>query len=207
MSHLASADNINEPMNQQQIKLFKRVMHDIKGKAIKGEQSMANSAAVIAWPESHFDWVRPGIALYGCSPLPGYQGLSHHLIAAMTLQSQLFAIRQVNAGEKVGYGATWQASKTTRIGVIAIGYGDGYPRHADEGTPVWINGKTYPLVGKVSMDMLTVDLGTEDSFTLGDKAILWGAELPVETIANHAHTIPYTLLCGVTSRVKFEWLP
>lgn len=201
MSHLANADVISDPMNKQQINLFKGVCRDLKG-----QKSMANSAAIIAWPESHFDWIRPGIALYGCSPMPGYNGLSHHLLPAMTLQSQLFAIRELKAGDRVGYGATWKAPRATRIGVIAIGYGDGYPRHAAEGTPVWINGRTYPLVGKVSMDMLTVDLGMTDSFSLGDKAILWGKELPVETIAEFAQTIPYTLLCGVTSRVRFEWV-
>ena len=200
MSHLACADDIRDSMNQAQIDVFNKV-----SKEIPGARSMANSAGVVAWPESHFDWVRPGIMLYGCSPMLGYQGDAHGLKPAMTLQSQLFAIRDLAPGDKVGYGSAWMADRNTRIGVIAIGYGDGYPRHAREGTPVLINGKKYPLVGKVSMDMLTVDLGSEEHFSIGDKAILWGDGLPVETIADFSDTIPYTLLCGVTSRVKFDW--
>lgn len=200
MSHLACADDIANPFNQQQIKNFKRLSTNLNG-----ERTLANSAGVVAWPESHLDWIRPGIILYGCSPMIGFNGLAHGLKPAMTLQSQLFAIRHLQPGDKVGYGATWSATQATRIGVIAIGYGDGYPRHAKAGTPVLIRGKKYPLVGKVSMDMLTVDLGLEDDFTLGDEAVLWGKGLPVETVAEFADTIPYTLLCGVTSRVKFEW--
>ncbi len=203
MSHLACADDINHVMNVTQIDRFKQVIQSV---SIKQNQaiSMANSAGVIAWPESHFDWVRPGIALYGCSPMKGYKGSAHHLIPAMTLESQLFATRQLVAGDSVGYGSSWIADKATRIGVIAIGYGDGYPRHIEEGTPVWIKDKLYPIVGQVSMDMLTIDLG-QDDIVLGERAVLWGEELPVETIAEHANTIAYTLLCGVTSRVKFEW--
>jgi alanine racemase len=200
MSHFACADDINNSMNQNQVKLFKAA-----SLGLKGELSMANSAGIIAWPESHFDWVRPGIALFGCSPLLGYDGLSHQLKPAMTLQSQLITIKQLKAGDTVGYGASWKADKNTRIGIVAIGYGDGYPRHAKENTPVWINGSTYPLVGKVSMDMLAVNLGNETKLTVGDKVILWGDNLPVETIAEHSATIAYTLLCGVTSRVKFEY--
>lgn len=200
MSHLACADDIANPFNQQQIASFNSL-----SKGLTGERTLANSAGVVAWPESHMDWIRPGIVLYGCSPMIGFNGLAHKLKPAMTLQSQLFAIRHLKPGDKVGYGATWSATQETRIGVIAIGYGDGYPRHAKEGTPVLIAGKKYPLVGKVSMDMLTVDLGLEDDLALGSEAVLWGKGLPVETVAQFADTIPYTLLCGVTSRVKFEW--
>ncbi len=200
MSHLACADDINNVFNREQIEAFNNVT-----KSLPGDRSMANSAGIVAWPESHYDWVRPGLILYGCSPLAGCTGQLHQLQPAMTLKSQLFVIRELCKGEPVGYGSAWQAKKMTRIGVIAIGYGDGYPRHAREGTPVWIGGKTYPLVGRVSMDMLTVDLGMEDKLEIGEPAILWGDNLPVETIAEFSDTIPYTLLCGVTSRVKFEW--
>ncbi|WP_444994788.1 alanine racemase [Aliikangiella sp. IMCC44359] len=200
MSHLACADDIKNLMSKEQIKKF-----NITTKGMQGLRSMANSAGVVAWPESHYDWVRPGIILYGCSPMLGINGLAHHLQPAMTLESQLFAIRNLKPGDKVGYGSAWTAQKSTKIGVIAIGYGDGYPRHAKEGTPVWIEGKTYPLVGKVSMDMITVDLGADCKLDIGSKAVLWGEGLPVETIAEFANTIPYTLLCGVTSRVKFKW--
>lgn len=200
MSHLACADDIQNPMTGIQLKKFSQLIA-----RKEGERSLANSAGVIAWPETHYEWVRPGIVLFGCSPLLGLTGEAHQLKPAMTLQSQLFAIKTLEAGETVGYGASWQAKSKTRIGVIAIGYGDGYPRHAKEGTPVLINGKEYPLVGKVSMDMMTVDLGLEDQFELGDTTTLWGQGIPVEKIAQFADTIPYTLFCGVTSRVKFEW--
>ncbi|TQV76520.1 alanine racemase [Aliikangiella marina] len=200
MSHLACADDIDNAKSAAQISEFKQYLQ-----VIKGEASLANSAGVVAWPESHLQWIRPGILLYGCSPMLDFTGPQHQLKPAMTLESQLFAIKHLKPGETVGYGATWQAPQETRIGVIAIGYGDGYPHHAKSGTPVLINGKTYPLVGRVSMDMITVDLGLEDQFELGDKAILWGNGLPVEIIAKHANTIPWSLLCGVTSRVKFLW--
>ena len=200
MSHLACADEIANPLNNQQIQRFREAIENLTG-----ERSLANSAGVVAWPESHMEWIRPGILLYGCSPMIGFNGLAHGLKPAMTLRSQLFAIRHLKPGDKVGYGATWTAKEETRVGVIAIGYGDGYPRHAKEGTPVLINGKNYPLVGKVSMDMLTVDLGVADDLPIGSKAVLWGEGLPVEKVAEFADTIPYTLLCGVTSRVKFEW--
>ncbi len=201
MSHLACADDINNPLTQSQVKRFNEITQ-----LLDEPKSMANSAGVVAWPETHFNWVRPGIILYGCSPMIGLTGEHHQLKPAMTLQSKLFSIKQLNVGDTVGYGASWQAKQPTRIGVIAIGYGDGYPRHAKEGTPVLINGKLYPLVGKVSMDMITVDLGMQDEVALGTEAILWGKGLPVETVAQHADTIAYTLLCGVTSRVRFEWL-
>jgi alanine racemase len=200
MSHLACADDIAARFNSQQIETFGATI-----KGLSGERSLANSAGVVAWPESHMEWIRPGILLYGCSPMLGLQGPQHNLRPAMTLESQLFAIRHLQKGDRVGYGATWAASTETRIGVIAIGYGDGYPRHAKEGTPVLIEGRLYPLVGKVSMDMITVDLGMDGELPLGSKAILWGEGLPAEVVASHADTIPYTLLCGVTSRVKFEW--
>ena len=201
MSHLACADDIENDMSNRQIQQFKAVTDKY---ALP--RSMANSAGVVAWPESHFEWTRPGIMLYGCSPMIGFTGKQHQLKPAMTLRSQLFAIHHLKAGETVGYGASWRAQKETRIGVIAIGYGDGYPRHAKNGTPVLIKGKKYPLVGKVSMDMITVDLGNEDTFELGETAILWGGGLAVEEVAKFADTIPYTLLCSVTSRVKFEWI-
>lgn len=200
MSHFACADDISHPLTQQQINQFM-----VTSKHMPEEKSLANSAAILAWPESHLDWVRPGILLYGCSPVAGYQGGSHHLIPVMNLESELFVIKLVNPGDSVGYCASWTAERETRIGVISIGYGDGYPRHAKPGTPVWINGNTYPLVGKVSMDMITVDLGMDDEFSLGDRVVLWGKELPVEQIASCAQTIAYTLLCGVTSRVSYQW--
>ena len=185
-------------MTQNQTNLFTRVTE-----AMSAPRSLANSAAIIAWPETHFDWVRPGVMLYGASPFESFSGESHQLRAAMNLESQLFAIKSLKVGETVGYGATWRAERASEIGLITIGYGDGYPRHARPGTPVWINGERYPLVGRVSMDMLAVELGPKHGLALGERAVLWGAELPVDEVARWADTIPYTLLCGVTSRVNF----
>jgi alanine racemase len=211
MSHLACADDIQSSQTQAQIKAFNQSCQ-----GIECERSMANSAGIIAWPEAHYDWVRPGIALFGCSPMQNYVGTKHQLQPVMNLESRLFAIRNISKGQSVGYGANWVASQDTIIGTVAIGYGDGYPRHAKQGTPVYIKGKCYPLVGRVSMDMLSVDLGQPfvepDSLSnsheipaIGERVVLWGKELAVEVVAAHADTIPYTLLCGVTSRVNYEW--
>jgi len=200
MTHFACADDIHNPMTQEQLVEFKRLTE-----SLLGEKTAANSAAVLAWPESHFDWVRPGLMLYGCSPLLDATGSDHQLRPAMTLESKVITIKPVKAGESVGYGANWRAEQDTQVAIIAIGYGDGYPRHAKNGTPVWLNGRIVPIAGRVSMDMIAVDIGSNTTDRVGDRVVLWGPELPVEQVATHADTIPYTLLCGVTSRVKFHW--
>ncbi len=201
MTHLACADDIHHKKTPYQIQLFKKCIH-----GLTEEQSIANSAGVLAWPESHADWIRPGLLLYGCSPLPDCQGSSHNLKAAMNLESALIAKKPLKKGQTVGYGAMSQSEKDTMLGIVAIGYGDGYPRQAEIGTPVWINNRLVPLLGHVSMDMIAVDLGSDANDEIGDRVVLWGKELPVEVIARHANTIPYTLLCGVTSRVTFQWI-
>ena len=134
-------------------------------------------------------------------------GKNHKLQPVMRLTSSIIAIREVKAGETVGYGSTWRAAKNTLIGVVAMGYGDGYPRHAPNGTPVLINGTRYPIVGRVSMDMITVDLGDKaGTVVLGDEVELWGPDLPVEEIAQCATTIPYELLCNITPRVEYRYI-
>ncbi|WP_144393733.1 alanine racemase [Pleionea sediminis] len=200
MTHFACADDVTSDKTNDQLKLFHQL-----NKGIKGERTAANSAGVLAWPESHFDWVRPGIMLYGCSPLSGQAGAHHQLIPAMNLESQLIATKKIEKGHTAGYGAQWTADEDTMLGIVAIGYGDGYPRHAENGTPVWINGRIVPLAGRVSMDMIAVDLGADATEKPGERVVLWGKELPVEIVARHSDTIPYTLLCGVTSRAKFRW--
>lgn len=200
MTHFACADDVENPKTEDQVKLFRKLINDLSG-----ERSAANSAAVLAWPESHFEWVRPGLMLYGCSPLVDKVGHDHQLQPAMTLESKVIAVKNIEAGQSVGYGAHWVADKNTKLGIVAIGYGDGYPRHAQNGTPVWINGRHCPMAGRVSMDMIAVDLGPEASDEVGDRVVLWGPELAVEEVAKFADTIAYTLLCGVTTRVKFEW--
>ena len=196
MTHLASADNKNDSKTLEQISLFRQTVQTSQEQC-----SIANSAGILAWKESLSDWVRSGIMLYGISPFAETTGKNHGLKPVMSLYSQLIAIKEVQKGETVGYSGTWLANKKTRLGVIAIGYGDGYPRHAMTGTPILINDVRVLLVGRVSMDMLTVDLSNELDFKVGDKVTLWGEQLPIEEIALCAKTIPYTLTCGITPRV------
>jgi len=165
------------------------------------ESSLANSAAVLTRPEMQFEWIRPGIMLYGASPLCYGVPLQADLRPVMTLQSQLIAVHQRARGEGIGYGQDWLCPEDMPVGVVAIGYGDGYPRHAPSGTPVLVNGTSVPLVGRVSMDMLCVDLRDQPQAKVGDPVVLWGQGLPVEVVAEHAGTISYELFCGVTSRV------
>jgi alanine racemase len=173
---------------------------------LDGDRTLANSAGTLFWPSSQSDWIRPGIALYGVSPVVGDRGVNHRLIPAMELVSNLIAVREHKAGDSVGYGAFWTAKKDTRLGVVAIGYGDGYPRNAPEGTPVWINGRRVPIVGRVSMDMLTVDLGADAQDKVGDSVQLWGKALAVEEVAEHIGTIAYELVTKLTPRVLVELL-
>ena len=198
MSHLGCADEQNNQATSKQIALFNELTAELLL-----EKSLANSAGVLYWPESHYQWIRPGLLLYGVSPLPidvSVNGIK----PVMTLQSRLIAMRDIQAGESVGYSGAWRSEQSTTIGVIAIGYGDGYPRHAPNGTPVLLNGRRVRLVGRVSMDMITVDLGDNSTDQIGDIATLWGKDLPVEEIAKYATTIPYELLCNITRRVNIE---
>jgi alanine racemase len=200
ISHFACADELDHPLTLQQIDLFTSL-----SSGLGGECSLANSAGVLLWPQSHFDWNRPGISLYGISPQVDNCGADFGLVPAMTLQSNLIAVRQHSKGESVGYGATWQATQDTRLGVVAMGYGDGYPRSAPNGTPVWLNGRMVPIVGRVSMDMLCVDLGLNSQDKVGDRVVLWGPELPVEQVAKAVGTIAYELVTKLTSRVRLTY--
>jgi len=198
MSHLGCADETDNQVTNKQLTLFKQLTA-----GIHCEASVANSAGICAWPESHFQWVRPGLLMYGVSPMSeSDQDYVPLIKPVMTLQSSVIAVRPLKAGEAVGYGGAWVSDKDTTIGVVAVGYGDGYPRHAQNGTPVLINGKRYPLAGRVSMDMITVDLGDNSNVAVGDVATLWGQSLPVEEIARWSTTIPYELLCNITRRVQ-----
>jgi len=197
MTHLASADERDNPVTMQQVECFGRATA-----AYLEPRSIANSAAILAWPQSHADWVRPGLMLYGVSPFADQTGTAHGLRPAMSLQSRLMAVNRFTQGERVGYGGEWRCPEDMTVGVVAIGYGDGYPRHARTGTPVLVNGRRVPLIGRVSMDMICVDLRSQPQAQIGDPALLWGGELPVEEVAQYAGTIPYELLCRVTSRVQ-----
>lgn len=199
MTHFSNADDINSSVTREQIKLFAESVKDYPG-----EKSMANSAGIISWPDSINDWVRPGVMLYGVSPFSDKSAKELGIKPVMSLYSRLISVKNINQGETVGYGGTWICEKKARIGVVAIGYGDGYPRYAKIGTPVLVNGKRVPLVGRVSMDMMTVDLSHQMDAKVGDPVTLWGDGLAVEEIAQYADTIPYTLLCGVTQRVEMK---
>ena len=140
--------------------------------------------------------------LYGASPLAGHRGVEHHLSPVMVLSSELIAIHHLSKGSRVGYGGTWTCPEDMVIGVVGIGYGDGYPRHVNNGAPVLVNGRPCPLVGRVSMDMLTVDLRTQSESKVGDPVLLWGPGLPVEVVAEHSETTAYELLTRITQRVR-----
>lgn len=197
VSHFACADEPAHPCNELQLSVFNRVTQGLDVK-----RSCANSAATIVLPQSHFDWVRPGLMLYGNSPLAGKTSAECGLKPVMTMKSQVIAVNDIEAGGTVGYGATWTAATNSKIAVVAMGYGDGYPRHAKTGTPVLINGKRYPMVGRVSMDMLTVNVGIEADVKIGDPVVLWGPELPAEEVAECAGTISYEIFCNLANRVK-----
>ena len=201
MSHFASSDEPENAFSELQIMTFEKSTEHLIA-----EKSMANSAGILAHDKAHFDWVRPGLLLYGCSPLADTKGADFDLRPVMTLESQILTTKPIKKGQSTGYGRHWFAPKDTLLGLVAIGYGDGYPRHAKNGTPVWVNGRIVPLVGRVSMDMLAVDLGADAQENIGDRVVLWGEELPAEIVAPFMDTIPYTLCCGVTRRVEFEYI-
>jgi alanine racemase len=197
MTHFANADSIDHEHTLQQIELFNSVTQ-----GLPGPRSLANSAGVIAWPSAHADLVRPGIMLYGASPLAGRRGIEHDLHPVMVLSSELIAIHQLAKGDSVGYGSTWTCPEDMRIGIVGIGYGDGYPRHVKNGAPMLVNGRPCPLIGRVAMDMLTVDLRTQPEAKIGDPVLLWGPGLPVEVVAQYSETTAYELLTRITQRVR-----
>ncbi len=195
MSHFALADELDNHVTLEQMKNFFEVTHDMIT-----EKSLANSAAILAWPSSHQQWIRPGYMLYGGSPFKGQAASKFDLKPVMTLRSSLIAIRDCKKGESIGYGHVWTAQEDMKVGVINAGYGDGYPRSAPNGTPVLLNGKRVPLIGRISMDSLFVDLRTQPHAKIGDEAILWGKGLPIEEVAEHANTIGYELMCHAKTR-------
>jgi len=199
MTHLANADDRRDAMTAEQLRTFAATTG-----GLAGARSIANSAALLAWPVTRTDWVRPGLMLYGLSPFPSGTGAELGLRPVMTLQTVVIAVKDVRTGETVGYGGAWRAPRETRLAVVAAGYGDGYPRSVESGTPVLVNGHRAPLVGRVSMDMITVDVTDLPGVATGDPVVLWGEGVPVEEIARHAGTIPYELICGVSQRVQHE---
>jgi alanine racemase len=197
-THLASADEPELSTTADQLARFAAAT-----RSLAGERSIANSAAMLSFSDAQADWVRPGLLLYGVSPIGGAIGADYGLRSVMTLHSHVIAIKELAVGEKVGYGGDWTAARPTRLAVAAVGYGDGYPRNLGSGTPVLVNGERAGLAGRVSMDMIGIDVTElKRAPKLGDPVILWGAGLPVEEVAVWADTIPYELLCGISQRVS-----
>ncbi len=205
MSHLANADDRQDDKTTKQLSRFESI-----AAGFDGDISIANSPGLFGWSDmakvggslrrGGDVWIRPGVALYGISPFSETTGADLGLRPVMQLQSRLIAIKAIKAGEKVGYGGIWEAKVDSVIGIVAAGYGDGYSRFLPSGTPVLVNDRRVPLAGRVSMDMIAVDLGLDTADKFGDPVLLWGDGLPVEEIANHASTIPYQLVCGVLNR-------
>jgi alanine racemase len=197
MTHLAYADTPELPVTAEQLMVF-----DTATRSLAGERSLENSAALLCYPDSQADWVRPGLLLYGVSPFKGSTGTDHGVRPVMTLRSQIISIKTLVVGDRVGYGGDWTATRPTRLAIAAVGYGDGYPRSAGSGTPVLVNGEHAALVGRVSMDMIAIDTtDVQREPKVGDQVVLWGEGLPIEEVALWAETIPYTLLCGINQRV------
>lgn len=196
MSHLANADDPADAYTDTQIAAFQGACEPFTK-----ERSLANSAGIVAWPASRLDWVRPGIMLYGVSPVHDRDATPIGLQPVMRLESRLIAVNRFRKGDAVGYQGAWVCPEDMPVGVVACGYGDGYPRHARTGTPVLIDGRRVPLIGRVSMDMITVDLRDIPDTRVGAPAVLWGDGVAVAEIADRAGTIAYELLCGVTGRV------
>jgi alanine racemase len=198
-THLAEAEIAGGAETAAQIARFAEAT-----RGLSGERSLANSAGLIAWPDARADWVRPGIMLYGISPFADRTAGDLGLRPAMTLETRVIALKDVSAGERVGYGGTWAAVRPARIAVAAVGYGDGYPRGAQNGAPVAVNGEVATLAGRPSMDMITIDVTGLPRADVGDRVELWGGAVPVERVAAASGTIAYELTCRVGRRVRFE---
>ena len=196
LTHLASADESDTTMTERQLARFAPL-----ATSARLVTSIANSAGLLAVPSAHADWVRPGLALYGVSPFADVAADSFGLVPAMSLETTVIATRRVLEGESVGYGATWRAARDSNVAILAAGYGDGLPRGLPSGTPVEVAGQRAPMVGRVSMDMIAVDVTDIGDAAVGGRARLWGPGLPVEALAAAARTIPYELLCAVSQRV------
>lgn len=199
-THLACADDLKSSMTRQQVGLIRS-----STAKYNFELSIANSAAILHWPEAHAGWNRPGYMLYGSCPTGSFDNVAAGLQPAMGMYSEIIAIRNLKPGDAVGYGLDWVASKPSKIGTIAIGYGDGYPRHAPSGTPVSVNGQRVPLVGRVSMDAIGVDLSGFEDVKIGDRVELWGKSITVNELASAAGTIGYEILAGLTGRVPIHY--
>jgi alanine racemase len=200
MSHFSNADVLGDPKNVSQQALFSGLITQDTDLAA-APKSMANSAAILSQPDSHLDWVRPGLMLYGISPIRGKTAEELGLKPVMTVSGELISIQNLLAGDTVGYGSSWECPTDMRVGLINIGYGDGYPRQLSMRGTVLVKGIKSRVLGHVSMDMICVDLCNQPDAKVGDSVTLWGDDLPVEMIAEQANTIGYELVCQLTQRV------
>ncbi len=199
LTHFANADNPSAALNAAaQVARFRACTEGLQAPI-----SLSNSAALLLQPEIHCDWVRPGVMLYGASP-GGGTAASFGLKPAMTLKGELISVQMLQAGDSIGYGSAFTADQPMRIGVVSCGYADGYPRHAPTGTPVVVDGVRTRTLGRVSMDMLSVDLDPVPSAQVGSSVILWGDGLPIDEVAEAAGTIAYELMCAIAPRVRRE---
>ncbi|MBN9564774.1 MAG: alanine racemase [Alphaproteobacteria bacterium] len=200
MSHFGCAEDKTHPLNAHQIKQFNEMTQ-----TMPGLKSFSNSAAMLNFPEANYDVVRSGLALYGVSPIPGKMAPDLGLKPVMTLQTRLIAIKKMLKGDSIGYGARYTCAEDMLVGIIAMGYGDGYPRSAQDGMPTLVAEQRCPLVGRVSMDMAVIDLRKAPEAKVNDSVVLWGTGLPVEEIASYTSNSTYDILCGIQARVKFHW--
>jgi alanine racemase len=198
VTHLAEAELRGNPRTRAQIDGFAQAT-----RGLGGERSLANSAGLVAWPDAQAHWVRPGIMLYGISPFADAIGSDLGLRPVMTFETRVIALKEVDAGARVGYGGAWVAKQRSRIAIAAAGYGDGYPRGVANGAPVRVNGMPAAIAGRVSMDMLAIDVSDVLQVAIGDPVQLWGPAVPVERVAAAAGTIGYELICRVSQRVPF----
>lgn len=197
MTHFATADEsagIAEPFA-----IFQCVTADFDY-----PRSLANSAAILHYPQTHMQWVRPGIMLYGATPVSGTTAASFGLKPAMGLASEIIAVQHLQAGDSLGYGNQFTASRKTRVGIVACGYADGYPRHAPNGTPIAVAGQLTQTVGRVSMDMLFADITDIPAANIGSAVELWGTQVPVDAVAEASGTVGYELLCALAPRVPVK---
>jgi alanine racemase len=203
MTHLACADERSGTATAEQLTRFTRIADGLVAQGV--ERSIANSAGLLAHAQAQVEWVRPGLMLYGISPFADATGRDFGLRPVMTLRTRLIAVRDLMAGDSVGYGSAWRATSPTRIGIAAVGYGDGYPRQIGNGSPVRVAEAQCAIVGRISMDMIAIDLSAAYEAQVGADVVLWSADLPVEKLAACAGTIPYELVCGISQRVRVEY--
>ena len=194
-THFACGDDLESEMTDQQTTCLRDAARDLGAPL-----SLANSPGILGWPQARAEWNRPGFMLYGNSPFAVAQAEADKLQAVMTLRSAIISLREIAVGESVGYAASWTAARPSKIATVAMGYGDGYPRQAPSGSPVLVNGVRVSLVGRVSMDMVTLDVTDLDSVALGDEVIFWGESLSANEVAEHAGTIGYEVLTRMPMR-------